>query len=253
MSAAASPVQVVAAGSQAAVLRADPAWSRLESFARSRGFWHWTYSADAVCAPVGSPSPSVTVTTYPEGHTREFFARRLDRTNPARPFVRAHREPSTYAAVRESALPPSRAVAVQLALNRHYDVTRGVIVPLHDVLGTWAVLGLAYRGSEADLDQAFASLAPEIERFARDLHRAVQRRHAPTFIGRSLPRLSPRQGEVLRLFAEGLGNAEVADCLSLSVHTVDKHVARIKAAFGARTLAQATALALQWKLLPRSR
>lgn len=39
--------------------------------------------------------------------------------------------------------------------------------------------------------------------------------------------LSPREMEVLRLVAGGASNAQVAQALSLSLHTVKKHVARL--------------------------
>ncbi len=40
--------------------------------------------------------------------------------------------------------------------------------------------------------------------------------------------LSPREVEVLRLVAQGLGDAEIAERLVLSPHTVHRHVANVR-------------------------
>jgi len=45
---------------------------------------------------------------------------------------------------------------------------------------------------------------------------------------RALAELSPRELEVLRLVAQGLGDAEIAERLVLSPHTVHRHVANIR-------------------------
>ncbi len=55
--------------------------------------------------------------------------------------------------------------------------------------------------------------------------------------------LTNRETEILRLVAEGNSNKEIAAALSLSVHTVERHVANIYAKIGARGRADATAYA----------
>ena len=54
------------------------------------------------------------------------------------------------------------------------------------------------------------------------------RRHDRRGRRRSLGELTPRELEVLRLVAEGLGDAEIAERLVLSPHTVHRHVANIR-------------------------
>ena len=72
---------------------------------------------------------------------------------------------------------------------------------------------------------AFAALGAERELARADaLLGAGARAGAP----RSLDELSPRELEVLRLVAQGLGDAEIAARLVLSPHTVHRHVANVR-------------------------
>jgi DNA-binding NarL/FixJ family response regulator len=57
--------------------------------------------------------------------------------------------------------------------------------------------------------------------------------------------LTEREVEVLRLVAAGESNAEIADGLVLSVHTVERHVANIFAKLGAHNRAEAAAVAVR--------
>ena len=56
--------------------------------------------------------------------------------------------------------------------------------------------------------------------------------------------LSAREEEVLRLLAGGLRNREIAARLSLSVHTVERHIVNIYTKLGVRGRSEATAYAL---------
>jgi predicted ATPase/DNA-binding CsgD family transcriptional regulator len=57
--------------------------------------------------------------------------------------------------------------------------------------------------------------------------------------------LSPREVEVLGLLAEGQSNKEIAAALTLSVHTVERHLVNVYAKIGARGRADAVAFALR--------
>lgn len=73
--------------------------------------------------------------------------------------------------------------------------------------------------------------------------------HAPGTSGASAfpapTRLSNREAEVLDLIITGLTNREIAERLSLSVHTVERHTANIYSKLGVRGRAAATAWALR--------
>ena len=61
--------------------------------------------------------------------------------------------------------------------------------------------------------------------------------------------LSAREGEVLRLVATGLTNAEVAEKLFLSTRTVDWHLSSIYRKLGLHSRAEATRFAIEHGLL----
>ena len=87
-----------------------------------------------------------------------------------------------------------------------------------------------------------ALLAPSvtrrlIERFAAQLQPA----HPPG----ALDQLTERESEVLRLVAQGLSNAEIADRLYISLFTAKTHVSRILTKLDARDRAQLVVLAYE--------
>jgi DNA-binding NarL/FixJ family response regulator len=57
--------------------------------------------------------------------------------------------------------------------------------------------------------------------------------------------LTRREAQVLRLVAAGSSNADVANQLTLSVRTVERHIANIYAKIGARGRVDATTYALR--------
>ncbi len=91
-----------------------------------------------------------------------------------------------------------------------------------------------------------ALLAPSvtrrlIERFAAQLQPA----HPPG----ALDQLTERESEVLRLVAQGLSNAEIADRLYISLFTAKTHVSRILTKLDARDRAQLVVLAYEGGLV----
>lgn len=63
------------------------------------------------------------------------------------------------------------------------------------------------------------------------------------------PILSPREIEILRMIAEGLGNKEIASKLSISDHTVKFHISSIFAKLGAANRAEAVSLGIRQGLI----
>jgi len=62
--------------------------------------------------------------------------------------------------------------------------------------------------------------------------------------------LTPRELEVLRLMAMGLGNKTIARELGISTHTAKFHVASLFAKLGARSRTEAVSLGLRQGLVP---
>jgi DNA-binding NarL/FixJ family response regulator len=102
------------------------------------------------------------------------------------------------------------------------------------------------------LAEAMEGGAPMSPAVARRLLEVVAALPAPTGPSAEPPRLTDREGEVLRAFATGLTYAQAAASLGISVNTLRSHVrsAYEKLAVGTRT--EAVMSALQLGLLSRS-
>jgi DNA-binding NarL/FixJ family response regulator len=61
--------------------------------------------------------------------------------------------------------------------------------------------------------------------------------------------LSPREIEVLRMIAEGLGNKEIASKLGISDHTVKFHISAIFAKLGASSRTEAVIIGIREGLI----
>ncbi|GAA4623853.1 hypothetical protein GCM10023196_021730 [Actinoallomurus vinaceus] len=124
--------------------------------------------------------------------------------------------------------------------------------------------GGPYDAARARLDLASALLASgrpgpaaEEARAAQDvferLGATADARRANRLAGRAhgapTSELTPRQVEILRLLAVGLTNAEIADRLVLSEHTIKRHVANILARLGLPSRTAAVAYASRVGLL----
>jgi len=72
---------------------------------------------------------------------------------------------------------------------------------------------------------------------------------APAPLGPAPLGLSPREVEVLRLLAAGLSNPAIAARLSLSVHTIERHVVNLYTKLGIHGQAEAATYALLHGLL----
>ncbi|MBO0769427.1 MAG: response regulator transcription factor, partial [Solirubrobacterales bacterium] len=71
----------------------------------------------------------------------------------------------------------------------------------------------------------------------------------PTKVSQSSPLLTEREREVLGLIAEGATNAEIAQRLYLSPHTIKEHTSGLYRKLGARNRAEAVQLAQRIGLL----
>jgi DNA-binding NarL/FixJ family response regulator len=78
-----------------------------------------------------------------------------------------------------------------------------------------------------------------LDRFARHLPSATEK------AGGSVPELTEREGDVLRLLAQGMSNAEIAAALVVSETTVKTHVSNLLTKLGLRDRVQAVVFAYQ--------
>ncbi len=73
---------------------------------------------------------------------------------------------------------------------------------------------------------------------------------APATMPQEGAALTPRELDVLRLVARGLGNKEIAAELDLSAHTVKYHLASVLAKLGVRSRTEAVSRGIRTGLLP---
>jgi DNA-binding CsgD family transcriptional regulator len=122
-----------------------------------------------------------------------------------------------------------------------------------------AALALAHAEGEADRRRALAELQrlgarPAANRVARALRTSGARdvgRGPRTSTRANRGGLTARELEVLRLLAEGLRNAEIAERLFLSERTVAHHVSAVLRKLGVQTRGQAAAEATRLQIVER--
>jgi DNA-binding NarL/FixJ family response regulator len=110
-------------------------------------------------------------------------------------------------------------------LNRWLELARGALAEQVAVDAWQAGLALS---PETALDEALATSAVAPIQPAVSAH----------------GKLTRRESEVLQLVARGATNKEIADQLTLSVATVERHIANVYTKIGARGRAEATAFAI---------
>jgi two-component system, NarL family, response regulator YdfI len=89
-------------------------------------------------------------------------------------------------------------------------------------------------------------LDPEL---AQGLLASTVRVHSSENAPAMMEDLTPREVEVLRMMAEGLGNKEIAARLSISDHTVKFHISSILAKLGASTRTEAVTTGIRMGLV----
>jgi DNA-binding NarL/FixJ family response regulator len=110
---------------------------------------------------------------------------------------------------------------------------------VHDALLAGAQGFLLKRAAPESLVAAIHTVHRGESLLFPDALRRVVARATPVAGRPGLPMLTEREGDVLRLIAAGLSNAEIAARLYVTVETVKTHVARILAKLGVRDRVQA--------------
>lgn len=134
-------------------------------------------------------------------------------------------------------------------LERLAPVRRGVPVVMMTAHGDVPMAARAMRAGASDFVEKPFQQAALVESIAGAMARA----------GTTVPdaaaaerfaRLTPREGEVMRLMVEGLPNKLIAHALGLSPRTVEVHRGRVMHKTGAASLAQLVRMAIAAALVP---
>lgn len=125
----------------------------------------------------------------------------------------------------------------ELAVVHATDDGRAIEASEGEIVLSRARVAMSERGEASSRLEAMAARARtsghlSAEKAAARELRVIGRRLRPAS-GSGWTGLSPREREVALLVAEGFGNQAIARALHLSEHTVQSHVSRVLAAFGA--------------------
>ena len=211
------------------------------------GFGRWIYSAmpnyhDRRNTLVNR------VSSYPAGFIESYNQLDFASVDPFTPYWLEHTDPASFRKVRRSVSLTPRQKEL-MTLNADFDVNRGIVFPLDNVIGFKAVLALSFDGSLAELNTYIATVEDELNVISKSCNEQFLRHHRATFLSSDVPKLTGQQKRVLGLLAKGKLTKQIADVLSIYLNAVDKHIANIKVALSARTSVEAIALALQWHIL----
>ena len=159
-------------------------------------------------------------------------------------------------AVIDIGLPGKDGIALTRELKAAPDAPRVVVLTMHElddeVLAALAAGADAYCVKSSDpavVIDAIRTVASGGAYFDPKIAHVVLRKLSGTPSHPAASPLTPRETEILKLIAEGIGNAEIAEKLYISLGTVKGHVADILAKLSASDRAQAAVTAYRRGLI----
>jgi DNA-binding CsgD family transcriptional regulator len=191
------------------------------------------------------PAQAIWLSTYPEPYRTTYLERGLQRTDPAFVLSFARLLPTDWDAIHP--LDGSRAVLE--AANAHRIPVRGIAVPIRDETTGDSLFNVNLDCHEAEWRLRRNALARDFMVIGHVFHvmmRGLVRGSEPLI---ELPRLSPREVDVMRLAAQGYSAKRTALKLGISPHSVRVHLTLARRRLKARNTAEAVAIALTRGLL----
>ena len=159
-------------------------------------------------------------------------------------------------AVIDIGLPGKDGIALTRELKAQADAPGIVVLTMHElddeVLAALAAGADAYCVKSSDpavVADAIRTVASGGAYFDPKIAHVVLRKLSGTQAHPASSPLTPRETEILKLIAEGIGNAEIAERLYVSLGTVKGHVADILAKLSASDRAQAAVTAYRRGLI----
>jgi len=160
-------------------------------------------------------------------------------------------------AVVDIGLPGKDGIALTRELKAEPDAPGIVVLTMHElddeVLAALAAGADAYCVKSSDpavVVDAIRAVAAGGAYFDPRIAHVVLRKLSGTQANPASSPLTPRETEILKLIAEGIGNAEIAERLFVSLGTVKGHVADILEKLSASDRAQAAVTAYRRGLIP---
>ncbi len=168
-------------------------------------------------------------------------------------------EASAFSSESEHGASTSADVLVTVGLLLHEIPSNGPPVaaltnePLEEMpLGSSIRAWLPMNAEPSQMSAAILAAANDLIAFTpRQVRQWMGDQRSPQAeIGSELEALTPRELQVLRMLADGLGNKEIAGLLNISDHTAKFHVAQILGKLHASSRAEAVAIGMRRGLVP---
>ena len=191
------------------------------------------------------PAQAIWLSTYPELYRTTYLERGLQRTDPAFVLSFARLLPTDWDAIRR--LDGSRAVLE--AASVHRIPVRGIAVPIRDETTGDSLFNVNLDCHEDEWRQRRNVLARDFMVIGHVYHVMMRGLVRGTEPLAELPRLSPREVDVMRLAAQGYSAKRTALKLGISPHSVRVHLTLARRRLKARNTAEAVAIALTRGLL----
>lgn len=176
----------------------------------------------------------------PEGMLEAYIEQRFQADDPGFRFSQITASPFRW--LREAPYDPeNQRVAELLRFNKDFGIFDGVVIPVLSPIGR---LGQVWFGG-AEIDLPDREL-PALHLMAlAAFNRVLEIKGIPS----AVTTLTNRQREVLTRTANGENAEQIANAMNLSHATVVMHLNNCRRKLGARTLAQAVAIALVHRML----
>ncbi|MBY0421009.1 MAG: LuxR family transcriptional regulator [Parvularculaceae bacterium] len=179
---------------------------------------------------------SCRIDTFPKAWTERYAAQRYFDDDPLINETRRRGTPFRWFDLEERGdlTPRQKAFFVDLRAAGFVD---GVAAPVFSRPGDIAYFGLS--ATAAPIEATDGALL-ELQAICQQMHVRYAMLTSPA----DAPTLSPRETEVLQLIAQGLSNADIAERLAVSTHTIDTLVRRCFEKLGVSTRVEAALSAI---------
>ena len=182
--------------------------------------------------------------TYPPGWQAHYAERRLHLRDPA--LLRVARSIAPVDWSRLAADPAQAEIARE---GRDFGIPeRGLTLPVRGPLGDVGLLSVSSDVEPGEWARMSASALPGLQSAAVAIHDRVMALDETTRV-LGAPSLSSRETEVMQWTAAGKSQADVGDILSISVRTVEVHLASSRRKLAALTTPQAVGRAIAMGLI----
>lgn len=225
-------------------------FQELEKFAKEIGHSQLLYTAiPDFYLPANNKHSPVFHTTYDSNWMNYYESRRYNLQDGALKHCLSGAE-TTYFWPRSFNIQRLSPVERRIFLEAgEAGLNHGFTLPMRNAFGALGVMSLTFEGSERDFEKFSVERQKFTEFYCYHFNESILNRTSLYFGSPHLPKLTPKELEVIKWLACGNTYDQVADRLKIGVSTIRKHTASVIRKFKARNTTHACALALRWGVL----